>query len=295
MNYDRLRDLIKNQTTDISFEDYKLRYAGERFLMRLKQTPFKNSLILKGGFLMGILYKIDQRSTKDLDASIRELHADSENVKRMLQEIMAVDLNDGVSFVLVDLVDTQKQGSYGGFRAKMRMNFEGETYISFDLDLGIGDIVTPGPQIVEIPLLFNESKGKNEVLNLLSYPLETIFAEKTETILTLGTKNTRMKDFYDIHLIMGDPNKPSVERCYKAFINTWEFRHNKKVTDQSFEDWLWTIDELMANARKNDISWQKYVKDRSYAQSAEFIGILEAFKTYITELEEIFNRQSIEE
>lgn len=291
MRPERLRDLIKNRGSEISFDEYRLRYAAERFLLRLQESSYKDKLIIKGGFLMGTIYNVEERMTKDLDALIKGMDTDKVIVKEMLEEIMAIDLQDGVRFELIDLLYSQKNRIYKGYRAKLIMFLGDKSNVIFDFDLGVGDVVTPSPRRVRIPLLFNEKNGEKKFLTLLSYPLETILAEKTEIILSLGTENTRMKDFYDLHLMLNDPERLPIEKRYQAFLNTWNFRHGE-ISDESFEDWEFILEELSQKAsEKNDV-WQRYIKDRPYAQKLRLEEIISEFSDYVIKLKEIYNKSS---
>lgn len=294
MKSNRLKDLIRNQSHSVSFEEYRLRYATERFLVRIQKSNFRDKIILKGGFLLGTIYQIEQRTTKDLDTLISSISSDRNTIFDMLTGIISIEFNDGVSFELIDLQDSQLNRVYDGYRAKLKMNFIDEkTFVQFDLDLGVGDKVTPSPRLIEIPLLFNESKHETEVVMLYSYPLETILAEKTEIILTLGTSNSRMKDFYDIYLILSDSNRPTVKESYIAFHNTWSFRHNDEaINEELFEDWFFTIDELISDTSIKNQSWKNYIKDREYAKELKIEDILQEFKLFIVEFFEIFQQES---
>lgn len=162
MNSDRLRDLIKAKKGSIaSAEELRIRYATERFLLRVQASPYKDKLILKGGFLLGTIYKIENRTTKDLDALVKDIAADRESVKSMLEEIITIDLNDDVSFELGNFSDSQHERKYTGFRAKLTMQHLNSTAkIAFDLDLGVGDVVTPEPKVLTFNLTFKEQKER---------------------------------------------------------------------------------------------------------------------------------------
>lgn len=287
MNSNRLKDLIKNQDTSISSEEYRIRYATERFLLRVQKSSYRDKLILKGGFLLGTLCKVEQRTTKDLDTLITELSVSRVQVEAMIESIIQIDLNDNVKFELIKLIDSQQQRIYDGFKAKLKMTFLDErTFVNFDLDLGVGDTITPEAQKINIPLLFNEVKGEKTEISLLAYPLETILSEKTEIILNLGTNNSRMKDFYDIHLLLNDPQKPDNELIYQAFENTWKFRHpNLAIDSERFEDWYYVIESILEDDKMNSISWQNYIKDRLYAKNLNLKNIVLQFKFYLEELE----------
>ncbi|BDR58053.1 nucleotidyl transferase AbiEii/AbiGii toxin family protein [Xylocopilactobacillus apicola] len=292
MKSNRLKDLIKTQNSKISFEEYRIRYATERFLLRLQDSEYKDNVVIKGGFLLGTIFKIEQRTTKDLDTSLRDIEVDRKNITEMLETISDIDLNDNVKFELLKLVDSQQNHVYAGFRAKLKMNFSDEnSNICFDLDLGVGDKITPSAQITEIPLLFNEKNEKQETLAIYAYPLETTLAEKAEIVLDLGVKNSRMKDFYDIHLILNSPNETSSVKLYEAFENTWNFRHKDKIIDEElFEDWFFIIDEISSSKEINGKYWKNYTLDREYTQSLEFSDIMHQFKEYLTELHNVYRK-----
>lgn len=290
MNSDRLRDLIKAKKGSIaSAEELRIRYATERFLLRVQASPYKDKLILKGGFLLGTIYKIENRTTKDLDALVKDIAADRESVKSMLEEIITIDLNDDVSFELGNFSNSQHERKYTGFRAKLTMQHLNSTAkIAFDLDLGVGDVVTPEPKVLTFNLTFKEQKGENERITMYSYPIETVLAEKVETIFALGIQNTRMKDFYDIHLLLNDPNKPSLENLYEAFNKTWIFRHDQ-IEDADFEDWLYLVNELKDNQNFKKGLWQNYITNREYAQSLSWGEIIDELIEYIIALQKYRN------
>ena len=290
MNSDRLRDLIKAKKGSIaSAEELRIRYATERFLLRVQASPYKDKLILKGGFLLGTIYKIENRTTKDLDALVKDIAADRESVKSMLEEIITIDLNDDVSFELGNFSDSQHERKYTGFRAKLTMQHLNSTAkIAFDLDLGVGDVVTPEPKVLTFNLTFKEQKGENERITMYSYPIETVLAEKVETIFALGIQNTRMKDFYDIHLLLNDPNKPSLENLYEAFNKTWIFRHDQ-IEDADFEDWLYLVNELKDNQNFKKGLWKNYITNREYAQSLSWGEIIDELIEYIIALQKYRN------
>lgn len=289
MNSTRLKSLIQNKDTGVSFEEYRIRYATERFLSRLESSEYKNKMILKGGFLLGIQYNIDQRTTKDLDTLLHDISAERVNVEKMISEILSIDLEDGVIFELVELLDSQEKRIYAGFRAKLKLLFKNENVIiNFDLDIGVGDTVTPNPEPLSIPVLFNEKNGEHVSITLYAYPIVTVLAEKTEIILNLGIMNSRMKDFYDMHLILNDDEKPPVKECLEAFTKTWYFRHKQNFDLEIFDDWYFILQEVKEDQRMAKEYWPNYIKDRAYAQDISFENIVEQIEVYIKELQDEF-------
>ena len=196
MKNTRLTDLIATRNDDIGIENYRIRYATERFLTRLSASQYKEKFVLKGGFLIGVTYNLSQRTTKDLDTALIDFKSDAQSIERVITEICNIDLEDQVLFKLKELTSSQDMRIYPGYRAKLKMMFpDGNTRIDFDLDIGVGDRITPEAKKIKIPLIFNEVKGVEKQIEVLAYPKETIQAEKLETILTRGKVNTRMKDY----------------------------------------------------------------------------------------------------
>jgi predicted nucleotidyltransferase component of viral defense system len=289
----RLSDLIRGLKVEdgetINVQELRIRYALERFLTRVSRSEYRDNFVLKGGFLMGTIYNIGQRSTKDLDTMVNNLSANQEEIRKALQTVSVLDLNDGVTFIVSEITQTQDQRRYSGFRAKMIMLFDGEqSKVNFDLDIGVGDVITPSASNLELKLTFSEVRGKNESINVLAYPLQTILAEKLETVLEKGILNSRMKDFYDLRLMLSDPNRPTIDLCYAAFENTWMFRHESVIEEELFEDWLFVIEDIENNETVNRVYWPNYVKDRKYAHGIEFKQIARQLKDFILELQQFY-------
>ena len=136
----RLSDLIRGLKVKdgetINVQELRIRYALERFLTRLSRSEYRDNFVLKGGFLMGTIYNIGQRSTKDLDTMVKNLVAEQEEIRKVLQAISVIDLSDGITFHVSEINRTQDQRRYSGFRAKMIMRFDGEqARVNFDLDV----------------------------------------------------------------------------------------------------------------------------------------------------------------
>lgn len=294
MDSNRLAQLIRNQNNQMSFEELRIRYATERFLCRVAESQYRDNLVLKGGFLLGTIFKIEQRATRDLDALLKGVSTDKLNIEKMLHEIIEIDLEDGIKFELLTLEESQQERIYGGFRAKMNLTFNGEqSIISFDLDLGVGDIITPEIENKTIKLMFTEKNTKVGSLTMKSYPLETILAEKLEIILDLGTRNSRMKDFYNIHLILNYEKLPSELELYNAFEKTWNFRHKNNVIDEEiFDNWFFKIDEIIENKMMKEQWWENYIQKRLYAHEHKLENIMFEFKECIEIFQIIWKRNN---
>ena len=192
-------------------------YMMERLLERISVSRYRDNFILKGGMLVSSLVGVDMRTTMDIDTTIRALPLTQEKAKAFLEKIMAIDLEDNVSFRITKIEDIMEGHEYEGFRFHIEGVLE-KLRQTIKIDISTGDIITPQAVEYSYKLMFED-----RAISLWTYNLETLLAEKLETIMARGTANTRMRDFYDIHVInKQEPFDKEVLR--KAFLATSEKR-----------------------------------------------------------------------
>ena len=190
---DKIRNLAKEKGAD---PQVLLRiYMMERLLERVALSEYHEKLILKGGLLVSSLVGTTMRSTMDTDMTVRGATVSQDEVRNMIEAIISFPLSDGVSFLLNDISDIMDEAEYPGIRVSMTALLEG-VRVPLKLDFSTGDVITP--RAIEYPykLMFED-----RTVNLLSYNLETVLAEKLETIIARTTANTRMRDFYDVYIL----------------------------------------------------------------------------------------------
>ena len=190
---DKIRNLAKEKGAD---PQVLLRiYMMERLLERVALSEYHEKLILKGGLLVSSLVGTTMRSTMDTDMTVRGATVSQDEVRNMIEAIISFPLSDGVSFLLNDISDIMDEAEYPGVRVSMTALLEG-VRVPLKLDFSTGDVITP--RAIEYPykLMFED-----RTVNLLSYNLETVLAEKLETIIARTTANTRMRDFYDVYIL----------------------------------------------------------------------------------------------
>ena len=190
---DKIRNLAKEKGAD---PQVLLRiYMMERLLERVALSEYREKLILKGGLLVSSLVGTTMRSTMDTDMTVRGATVSRDEVRNMIEAIISFPLSDGVSFLLNDISDIMDEAEYPGIRVSMTALLEG-VRVPLKLDFSTGDVITP--RAIEYPykLMFED-----RTINLLSYNLETVLAEKLETIIARTTANTRMRDFYDVYIL----------------------------------------------------------------------------------------------
>ncbi|MDR2043100.1 MAG: nucleotidyl transferase AbiEii/AbiGii toxin family protein [Clostridium sp.] len=167
-------------------------YVMERFLERLSLSRYRNNLILKGGTLVAAMVGLDNRSTMDVDTTVKGVDLSAESVREIIGEITAVEIDDGMTFEIKSIEPIMDEADYPGIRVMMETMLE-TMRTPLKIDFSSGDVITPHEVAYSFKLMFEE-----RTISILAYNLETVLAEKLETLLSRGTANTRMRDFYDI-------------------------------------------------------------------------------------------------
>ncbi|WP_165053143.1 MULTISPECIES: nucleotidyl transferase AbiEii/AbiGii toxin family protein [unclassified Adlercreutzia] len=190
----KVKDLIKNLAKGDSGKAQLLqrRYAMERFLERVAESEYKGNLVLKGGMLVTSMLDIGQRMTRGTDVTMQDKALDVESAVKMTRVIAAIPLADGMAFDVEDAYEIMEDSEYGGVRIEMRAHL-GKTEIPMKLDISTGDAITPSAINYAYRLMLEDRD-----IDILAYNMETVLAEKIETMLVRSTLNTRMRDFYDM-------------------------------------------------------------------------------------------------
>lgn len=217
---DRLQTIAKEK--EIPFNACWKQLLLERFLARLSRSSHVNKFIFKGGFLLSYMIKIG-RETVDLDFLLTRMNAEVKELQEVFEEIVSISSDDGFTFSFESIEQlSQPHMEYPGYRTTFKAAFA-KMKDKIHVDVGIGDIVEP--QNREIKLF--EYRGKpffEESISLLVYPIETIFAEKLETVLSKGSRNSRMKDFHDLLLLLRDKSLQTSKKLTENVKKTFENR-----------------------------------------------------------------------
>lgn len=194
----QLKDLIRNLSKEVEIEPYVLirKYMMERFLERVSNSKYNGSFILKGGMLVSAFVGIESRATMDIDTTIKGIPVTITEMKRMITEISDIYLEDNVKFRIKKLSEIMDEMEYTGIRFSMEAIMDGAV-IPLKIDISTGDVITPGEISYSYKLMFED-----RTIPIMTYPVETILAEKLETVISRSITNTRMRDFYDIHLLL---------------------------------------------------------------------------------------------
>ena len=194
----QLKALIRNLSREKSIQpEIILRnYMLERFLERISLSEYRHQLILKGGLLIANMIGIESRSTMDLDATVKGIMLTEEELTKMLNNILDVPVDDGVQMILMGFENIRNEADYPGIRVSIESILE-KTRQALKVDITTGDAITPKEIEYNYKLLV-----ENRNIAVMAYNLETVLAEKLETILKLSIASTRMRDYYDVHAIM---------------------------------------------------------------------------------------------
>jgi len=272
----QLKAKIRNISREkrISAQIILQNYMMERLLERISNSPYKSSFILKGGMLISAMIGLESRTTMDIDATIRNYPLTEKNIQRIFNEILALDINDGVSFKLKWINEIRENDIYSGFRISMDCFYDTLT-VPIKVDLTSGDMITPHAIEYKYKLLMEE-----RWISIYSYNLETILAEKIETVLFRGVLNTRSRDFYDIYKLSklrGIGIDYSL--CKKALIATMERRESIDILSNSEN-----ILDFIRRDRFIRERWVKYQKEFNYVNEISFAEVMDEIKKVIFEL-----------
>ena len=263
---DKLRNISREKNID--FNSVMRFYMYDRFVERLSKSKYKDNFILKGGFYLSKLFGLDNRSTMDIDTAIRKTNLSLENVIKMITEIINIDVDDNVKFEIEKTESIRDEDEYGGLRITIKFTLE-NMKDSFHIDIATGDPIHPGPDDYKY-----ESLIGNEIYKVWSYNLETILAEKIETILSKLEASSRMKDYYDIYLI---------HRFKFNKINKTKFR---SAVEKTFEKREFNADLIVSlNVVKDSKilrdKWVSYSRKNSYARNLEFDETIKCLEDFI--------------
>ena len=189
----RIRNIAKDNKADARV---LIRiYMMERFLERVANSPYAEKFVIKGGILVTSMVGVSLRSTMDIDTTVRNINLSEKDVLRIVKEICDIDMDDDISFVIKEISDIMDDMEYPGIRVSLDAAL-GKMITPIKIDISTGDVITPGAIEYEYKLMLED-----RTIQLWSYNLETILAEKMQTILSRGILNTRMRDFYDIYTL----------------------------------------------------------------------------------------------
>ena len=269
----QLKDLIRNLSKKKSADAQILmrNYMMERFLERISLSEYKNQFILKGGMLVAAMVGLDARATMDLDATIKGTNVSVEDVEMIISQIISIPLDDGVSFQIKRISEIMEEADYPGVRVSMETKFDG-VITPLKIDISTGDIITPR----EIKYNFNLML-ENRTIEVWAYNLETVLAEKLETVISRNVTNTRMRDFYDIYILQklyGEQLSKDV--LWDALVATAKKRETLEQIET--EDIDEVFDEIQSSSVMENL-WKAYQRNYSYSADIPWHTIMKSIRT----------------
>ena len=258
----QLKAIIKNIAKEkhISAQLVMQNFMLERLLERISISKYQRNFILKGGFLIAALVGIDTRATMDMDATIKELPVNEQTVRKMFEEICKTELADDVTFSFQNIGKIREGDEYTRYRISLSANYP-PMAVPLKLDITTGDKITPKEIEYQFKLLLEDRN-----ISVLAYNLETIMAEKLETVITRGDQNTRPRDYYDIYILTklqySNIEPDSLKAAFKATAD----KRGSAVVVKDYR-------KIMNTVRNSEVmqrQWKNYQKDFEYATNIVF-------------------------
>ena len=247
-------------------------YLMERLLERVSLSQYRDNFVLKGGLLVSSLVGVDMRSTMDVDTTVKSLPLNKRSAQKILEEIIAVKLEDRVAFRITKVQDIMEGHEYEGIRFMIECTMD-KLKQTIKVDISTGDEITPRAVAYKLPLIIEDRS-----INIWAYNLETLLAEKLETIMVRAEANTRMRDFYDIHVLL-EQDVVTIDRgtMKSAFYATCKRR---KSTER-----IVTIDDVINKIADDEVTkqqWKNYRKTNYYVGALEWDDVIESTRTLRT-------------
>lgn len=252
----QLKDKVRNMARGDSAKAQLLirNYGMERFLERVSLSEHRDNFILKGGMLVSAMVGLENRATMDIDTSIRNMPLDTIAAKAMVEEIIAVPVDDNIRFEINDFGTIMDDAEYSGVRISLNA-FLDATRIPLKIDISTGDAITPAAVDYQYKLMFEE-----RYITLWAYNLETVLAEKIETVLSRSVLNTRLRDFYDLYVLQDTGLE--IDKATLAAALTATAR--KRGSEQALALYERTLDEIRISPLMRE-QWERYQGKNNYA------------------------------
>lgn len=267
----KIRNMAKEK--DTSAQVILQNYMFERFLERLSKSNYKSNFILKGGMLIAAIVGIDNRSTMDMDATIKNYPITIDSLTKAVTEICNIEINDDVNFSFTGIEPIRDDDIYGGYRVSIKADYD--TIVTpLSIDITTGDVITPQEVLYLFKMLFDEG-----TIEVWAYNIETVLAEKVETILQRGEINTRPRDFYDIYVLV---NTQEFDKT--VFAKALERTVKHRNTSNIFNDINNRIETIETSEVLKE-RWIKYSKNYPYAEDIAYENTVDALRKLISFLD----------
>ena len=277
INIMQLKAKIKNisKEKNISAQLVLQNYMMERFIERIALSDFQDQMIIKGGLLISSIVGLDSRATMDIDMTLKGKPVNESFILDYINEISRININDEVKFDVVSITEIREMDDYFGFRVSLIAGI-GTMKIPLKIDITTGDKIIPSEISYEYPLMF-----ENRSIKIKAYNLETILSEKIETIILRGNQNTRMRDFYDVYILLKLKSKNIDYNILRLAIEeTSQKRDSLNL--------LLKYKEIISNIENNNemlVRWENYRNSFNYARTIDFNEICKLLTKILEEID----------
>ena len=245
-------------------------YMFERLLVRLSASEYKEKFVLKGGMLVAAIVGLDNRATMDLDTTLKNLPLTPDAIRGALEQVCTIPFDDGVVFEIGTISPIREDDIYGGYRVALNAKFD-TLLTPLSIDVSTGDAITPHAVQYNFSEIFDDEKS----YELWAYNIETVMAEKVETILRRGVFNTRPRDFYDAYILT------TTQKFDKAvFADALSATATHRGTTEQIADIPGILHNIEESPELRSM-WEKYRKQFAYAADIEYDQIMGVLKTLV--------------
>lgn len=272
-----LKGKIKNiaKSKGLSSQEVLQMFFFERFLERLSHSEYKFNFVIKGGLLISSMIGIDNRTTMDMDTTVKGISLKEDVIKNIILEILGIEVGDGIQFEVTDITHIREEDDYENFRVHLTAIF-GKIRNAMKIDITTGDVITPKEIEYVYPCMFRE-----EGLKVLAYPIETILAEKYESIIKRNISTTRMRDFYDLYSLYHlRKEEIDFDVLKQAILSTARKRDSISFIQEANE----IINDIKEDSYLKAL-WKVYLKDNPYIKELNFFDTVEVVKIIAEKVE----------
>lgn len=261
-NAQSLMDKSKNMAIkyNITPNEVLQNYMFERILERLSVSQYKNNFILKGGLLLSSIMGISTRTTMDMDTSVKGINLTDTELYKILKEILDINVGDNVKFQIMNSTPIREEDNYGGLKYNIIATFD-NLKVNLSIDIATGDTITPKEIEYNYKMLFEDRK-----LQIMTYNIESIIAEKFQTVVSRGILNSRMKDYYDLYYLV-TYKEFSKENLKQAITKTFEKRNTNLKEIEN------TLSKIKESSFIKEL-WENYSKKHRYTENIKFEEII---------------------
>lgn len=273
---EQLKGTIRNiaEKKNLRAQEVLQMFLFERILERLAASSFSDNFVLKGGLLISSMIGISERTTMDMDTTVKGIQMEEDEIVAAIKEIISVDVGDGISFEFQSIEPIREDDAYNNFRAHLRAKY-GKIDSPMKIDITTGDAITPAAIRYDFPLTFEE-----KTIPVMAYTLETVLAEKYETIIRRNIGTTRARDFYDLHTLYC-----SYKENIRVDVLRLAVMHTAKKRDsvEDIKDWRDILNDIREEPQLY-LLWDKYVADNKYIGELAFNEVLDTVEQVAEQL-----------